>query len=201
MWAMGGGDDDAQEEWRRRMKPHNELPASLVLDVVLAETPVVVISLATAQVYRNGVDLEIDIRARENIGSNGFIGEDVLVGVEFSDGRRATNLPMVHGRTPPSSDDAVLAMGGGGGGQRSASMRLFLTPLPSPGELKLFCASPRRNVQEAATLLDADAIRVASSRARELWPWEPYGEYQPPDPPPPPPGGWFEATQGRADAP
>ncbi len=141
MWAMGGGKGEHEDEWRSRMKPDNELPASVALDVVLAETPDVVISISAVEVYRNGIDLRIDVRTRGDVLAGavggGFIGDEVLVGVEYPDGRRATNLPMWPPRTPPAPSDAQLTMGGGSGGQRAADMRMYLTPLPPPGTIKL----------------------------------------------------------------
>jgi len=202
MWAMGGSDSEHEAEWRRRIKPDNELPASVVLDVVLAETPEVVISLSAAEVYRNGVDLRVDVRTRGDViayaAGGGFIGDEVLIGVEYADGRRATNLPMWPPPAVPSPTEAQLATGGGSGGQRAADMRLYLTPLPPPGTLTMVCAWPQRGIPERVTVIDAEPLREAGGRARELWPWEPRGEQRPTEPPAAPPGGWFEETQHRS---
>ena len=184
------------------MKPDNELPASVALDVVLAETPDVVISISAVEVYRNGVDLGIDVRTRGNVVAGavggGFIGDEVLVGVEYPDGRRATNLPMWPPRTPPAPSDAQRLLGGGSGGQRAADMRMYLTPLPPPGTIKLICAWPQRDVRETTTLVDAEPLLAAAARARELWPWEPYREQRRPEPPAAPAGGWFEETRRQS---
>lgn len=199
---MGGGDTEHEDEWRRRAKPDNELPASVALDVVLAETDDVVISLATVEVYRNGVDLRVDVRTRGDVvagaTNGGFVGDEVLVGVEYADGRRATNLPMWPRPAVPSATEAQLATSGGSGGRRAADLRLYLTPLPPPGTLTIVCAWPQRGIPERVTVIDAEPLREAAGRVRELWPWEPYREQRPPEPPPAPPGGWFEETRHRA---
>lgn len=201
MWAMGGGDSEHEDEWRIRMKPDNELPASVALDVVLAETPDVVISISAVEVYRNGIDVQIDVRTGGDVvasaAGGGFI-EEVLIGVEYPDGRRATNLPMWPPPTAPSPSEVQLRMVGGSGGQRAADMRIYLTPLPPPGTIKLVCAWPQRDVRETTILVDAEPLLAAAARSRELWPWEPYREQRRPEPPAAPAGGWFEETRRQA---
>lgn len=135
MWAMSGREGEHEDEWCTRMKPDNELPASVALDVVLAETGDVVISLAAVEVYRNGVDLRVDVRTRGDVAASAAVDvsdDEVLVGVEYADGR-ATNLPMGPPPAVASPTEAQLATSGGSGGQWAADMRLYLTPLPTPG--------------------------------------------------------------------
>lgn len=201
---MRGSDGEREDEWRARSKPDNELPASVALDVVLAETTDVVISLSAVEVYRNGVDLRVDVRTRGDVAASaavgGFIGDEVLVGVEYADGRRATNLPMGPPPAVASPTEAQLATSGGSGGQRAADMRLYLTPLPPPGALTIVCAWPQRGIQEQVTVIAAEPLRDAASRVRELWPWEHYRERQQAEPLVVPPGGWFEETRRRASS-
>ena len=163
--------------------------------------------LPSLAVYRNGVDLMLELRARpSDVEDDELLGEalhghargqdkGLLLGVEFSDGRRASTLG---GHVGPPDDPAVptLVPGGGGGGMASASGTIFLSPLPPPGEVTLVVAWPHRAVPETTFALPTDEILAAASRVRELWPWEP--ERRSPRRSQPRPavaeGGWFAAT-------
>jgi hypothetical protein len=81
----------------------------------------------------------------------------------------------------------------GGGGERLVDVSVYLSPLPGPGELRITAASPARGLAETVTVLAADRLVTAASRAVALW--ELPDEEHPAQPPPPsvPPGSWFDA--------
>lgn len=155
--------------------------------------------LSSMRAYRNGVDFTLEARTRRSITDDdlgalhGDVGDQLLFGVEYSDGRSCT-LHSRHGARSVTSDEPGLRCGGGSGGGRRADMDLFLSPLPPPGELRSVCAWPARGIPETTTVVPAEDILRAAERAQELWPWEPepeltYHQARPPVPE----GGWFAA--------
>jgi hypothetical protein len=127
------------------------------------------------------------------VHGHGDASDRLLVGVEFSDGRRCTNIGSPF---PPGFHDSagrpLLTPGGGSGGTRSSDISLFLSPLPPPGDIRVVCAWPKFGLPEKITVLSADAMLEAARRVRVLWPWEP--EPEPvwgAKPPAVPEGGWF----------
>ena len=118
----------------------------------------------------------------------------MLVGVEFSDGRRGSTIADDLISTP--ADAPMLWSSGGQAGQRSASRTLFLSPLPPPGDLRLVCAWPAQGVRDTFTPLPGDRILEAARRVTLLWPWEPEGhEVAEPTYPEIPEGSWFADTR------
>jgi hypothetical protein len=126
-------------------------------------------------------------------------GNTLLLGVEYSDGRTGNNIGGFRGAMEQGVDPAspVLLPGGGGGGERLVDVGVYLSPLPPPGELRIIAAWPARGLAETVTVLAADRLVTAASRAVALW--ELPVEEQPAQPPPPPsvpPGSWFDRDRG-----
>jgi len=211
--AGSGGDDGAHREfetaWRRRQRPENEVPTSVAIDAVLADDHEVVVFIAGARVFSNGVDFTLEVRARHattggrgdmlgGVHGDGDPSDRLLLGFEFSDRRRCTNIGAPF--SPDSHDSAerpLLTPGGGSGGTRSSDISLFLSPLPPPGDLRIVCAWPKFGLPEKITVLSTDAILEAAHRVRVLWLWEP--EPEPvwgANPPAVPEGGWFAEQEG-----
>jgi hypothetical protein len=92
-------------------------------------------------------------------------------GVQFGDGRKATNLDRPHydleGRQP---DRPVLSQHGGGGGGSTWDLEHWVWPLPSAGRFAFVCEWPSRDVAESRAEIDAGLIPEAASRAVTLWP-------------------------------
>jgi hypothetical protein len=205
--AGSAGDDEEHREleaaMRRRQRPENEVPTSVAIDAVLADDHEVVVFISGARVFSNGVDFTLEVRARyaTTDGRGGMLGgvhgdgdpsDRLLLGFEFSDRRRCTNIgaPFL----PDFQDSAerpALTPGGGTGGTRSSDISMFLSPLPPPGDLRVVCAWPKFGLQEKTTVLSADAILEAARSVRVLWPWEPEPEIVWGVPPAVPEGGWF----------
>ena len=200
MWtaAFGadGGPDD--EQLRRMSAPDNEIPVAVPLNVLLARTDDAAMALLDLQVYTTGMSLTLAVRARSGPGArdlNNLVFEHrpsgagrLLLGVEFADGRRASNL---YGLEPQS--DVVFHSGGGGGGDRSVDQSWWLSPLPPEGPLTFVTRCAALGIRETRTVVDASVIRGAAADVITLWPWTPpdYGEHPPPPPPDLPEGSWF----------
>mgnify|MGYP001791439518 CR=1 FL=1 len=216
--AAGSGEDDkAHREFeaalRRRQRPENEVPISVAIDAVLADGQEVVVFISGARVFSNGVDFTLEVRARHgtNDGRGGMLGgvhghgdpsNRLLLGVEFSDGRRCTNIGAPFTADfHDSADRPLLTPGGGSGGTRASDISLFLSPLPPPGDLRVVCAWPKFGLPEKITVLSADAIVEAAHRVRVLWPWEPEPEPEWGAKPPKGPEGGRGRGQERAKPP
>ena len=168
-------------------------------------------------VFSHGVKFSVQVRFREPHSDGGrdmmeAIHGDrspknrLLLGVEFADGRRCSNIyGQGFARADPSAvDEPLLSHGGGGGGSEGGGhVSLFLSPLPPPGELRLISAWPHRGLRETVTLLPADDIQEAAARVVELWPREPISAHiqrrpEPPEFPAVAEGDWFASDIERA---
>lgn len=121
-------------------------------------------------------DLDLDMamhrywRGRRR-GSEPGLPDDLLrFGVEFEDGRKATNL----GRGWAEAEDEtpqgpILMPRGGGGGGRSYRTGWWLWPLPPGENLTFVCEWPAHGIGLTTHQADAGAIREAADRARPIW--------------------------------
>jgi hypothetical protein len=201
MWSTGMGDDEPDEDFFRLFSaPENEIPVGLPTSVVLARTDDAAVALFGLQVYTTGVAFTLVIRVRPSsqLGSGRALNELVwgrgsgpgrfLIGIELSDGRRASGLSM-----PDRDSDLVFHSGSGSGGEASVEQTWWLSPLPPDGPLRLVVRCPELGIEETVTELDASAMRRAADGVVTLWPWERPPEDRQVEPPPPdvPPDSWF----------
>jgi hypothetical protein len=99
------------------------------------------------------------------------------VGIEFADGRTATNLDYLakpEPSTEPDPSNPVLFPGTGGGGGGAAGysymrQQLYVWPVPSNGDITLIVDWPYRRMPESRTVLNGDEIRSASGAAIDVW--------------------------------
>jgi hypothetical protein len=207
----GPEDPEDEQELRRRERLHegrageNEVPVSVAFDAVLARTDDLAVFVSGLRVFSNGVELTVEVRARTTPADDryglsealhGHRDAQLLLGVEFADGRRCSTIDWDLMSGPPGTPR--LWPGGGSGGQRSADASYFLSPLPPPGELRLVCAWPEAGIEDTVTPLPTQQILDAAARVVELWPWEPEIHEESYEPPAPrvPEHSWF-AVQHR----
>jgi len=199
--ALDNGAPDP-EFYRRLNAPENELPVTLPRNLVLARTDDVAVALTGLQVFTTGVSFQLSARARSGSafpdldrGLGDIFWEHrpgsprFLLGVEFSDGRRASSLPF-----PGATGEIVFHQSGGGGGETAVDQSWWLSPLPPDGPLRVVARCPDIGLAETTVELDGTAIRRAGEGATVLWPWEPPRDRGPEPPPPPadlPAGSWF----------
>ncbi|HJQ73889.1 MAG TPA: hypothetical protein VJ814_03310, partial [Gaiellaceae bacterium] len=106
---------------------------------------------------------------------DGLEPEVLRLGVQFSDGRKATN---VDGRMPfgmPGEPDEppegpVLFPRGGGGGDGRWQQGFWVWPLPPAGPLAFVCEWPAAGIPETRNEIDAALVRDAAADAAVLWP-------------------------------
>ena len=215
--AVSMGDDESPEDVRaqlaRHAPPDNEAPVAVAVNAVVGRSDGAAVILSGFQVYSSGVEFTLAVRLREEpmgsmrrdihelVGFNGpgaDASSHLLLGVEFSDGRRAANIgiPSWHQGVP--ADQPMLAGGGGGGGGKTYDQTTWLTPVPPAGPMTFVCAWAAFDIEETHTPVDGTALAEARSRVVELWPWEPPRQeaYEPVEPQLPA-TGWFADTLGR----
>lgn len=174
--------------------PDNVAGCSVALNLVLGRSERAAIWIASADVYPEGFEFEVEIRHRFDEGEieHPFFmhhprrrrrhGEDELdpelvrFGIEFSDGRKATNL----GRHPPFAlpgapdeppEGPVLSPSrGGGGGSGRWHHGFWAWPLPPEGPLAFVSEWPVAGIAETRTEIDSALIRAAAADVVELWP-------------------------------
>lgn len=199
MWSIGGHIEPDDDLYRRMSPPDNEVPVALPQNVLLARTDDVAVALLGLQVSSTGVAFHLTVRARasaltrldhtlnELVWDHGPRGGRFLMGVEFADGRRASNAPGT------SSEGVVFHSGGGGGGDTSIDQSWWLSPLPPEGPVRLVVRCPELGIEETAVQLDGTALRRAADDVLTLWPWESpeRDHHEPPSPPDLPDDSWF----------
>ena len=144
--SVGGAGRDGPAEERmvafaRRMNPpENEIPAAVAISALLARTQDVAIALIGGHACTFGLRFDLVIRLRQEPRDamahklHGQLGghpgmedsdERLLLGVEYADGRTATNLQSFGFRGIPADHDpeepSLSPMGGAVGGVRSTS--------------------------------------------------------------------------------
>jgi len=203
MLVSGDGDDDGR--MRRFNPPENEVPAVVPVGVVLARTEASAVSLTGVRVFSTGLSFTVDLRCRPEALPDGVVdlgsqlwrgrsGDQLLVGVEFADGRRASNLPRHDPFGDPADAEAVVFhQGSGSGNQLSVEQEWWLSPLPPPGPLRVVVRCDLLGLPEATVELDGAAIQAAAEGVVVLWPWVSPSAMEPPVPVMPdlPADSWF----------
>jgi hypothetical protein len=166
--------------------PHNVLPGVAPMELILARTDQTVVAIASIQAYPAGFDFTLSLRlhtvsVREDQQLPHLFGpvfeadplpdEFLRFGVQFADGRKATNLDRPpydpEGQEP---DPPVLNQHGGGGGGSAWDIEHWVWPLPPAGPFAFVCEWPGRGIAESRVEIDAGLILEAAGRAVTLWP-------------------------------
>lgn len=200
------------ERWQRRMSPpENEFPAGVGITVLLASTDDVAVGLTQVEAFSTGFRFNLAARVRQ-LPSGLIRGElfmhvsshvpdlqiplenRLLVGIEYSDGRRASTLGDTGAFSPGAemdSDQLVMVPQGGGGAELAVDQGFWVAPLPPPGPVTVVVTWSGFGIEESRTVLDGDSLRAAAASSQTLWP--PQSAAKPPQPPTPPrpTSGWF----------
>jgi hypothetical protein len=116
---------------------------------------------------------EADGRSRDRFDSmmghhsrNGDVMSQLLLGVEFTDGRKATTLNF----GPPTDGRPAITQRGGGGGGGRFDTGYWVWPLPPEGDLSLVLQWEDQGIPATRLHLDAAAICNAAAESEPLWP-------------------------------
>jgi len=202
-WPHG----DDEDRLRRFQAPENEVPAVVAVSPVLARTDNTPLALTRVPVFRTRLGFTVAPRCRPGALPAGEVDlgglmwrgrrgrpSELLVGVEFADGRRASSLPGGDPFGAPDGPDVlVLNQGSGSGQQLTVEQEWWLSPLPPAGPLRVVVRCDLLGLPETAVELDGAAIRAAAEDVVVLWPWVPPSALEPPAPPAPdlPADSWF----------
>jgi hypothetical protein len=196
--------------------PKGVLPGIVPLELVLARTAQIAVCVTRLGVYPSGFDLDLVTMAsdeadeldpllfagrrfrhrRRREGDEEIPKGMLRFGVEFADGRKATNtadqplanlaggtmsISTMTSRSDPPQEPAgpVLNLGGGGGGGGNWRQSIWIWPLPPAGQLTFVCQWPEANIELTRHQIDAQIILDAATRAQVIF------ADVPPDPMPP----------------
>lgn len=171
-----------------RHADHGEIPAVAGLNIVMAQTDDVAVVLGQLEVWHGGLQLTLwavahdatvnllSALAREvyaEAGRSWPPPELLRFGVQYADGRKATNLD--EDRLDPSEPSPPIAelhlqqylRSGGTGGH---CMGFRLTPLPPEGTMLFVCEWPEYAIAESRVMVEGKLVLDAAARARRLWP-------------------------------
>jgi hypothetical protein len=174
--------------------PENEFGVAVPVRLLLARTDELALALFDITAYSTGFSLRLGLRLHPDAsidprglmmqlhgGPMGGGDEQLRFGVEFADGRKATNVGP---RRPPGEEELPISLtprGGGGGGGLSFDVGYWVFPLPPPGKLTVAVEWPARGLPETRHELAADAILEAAELSEQLWEDErPIGRRPPP---------------------
>ncbi len=168
--------------------PDNEVGISVPQSALLARTDEVAVALLGLTAFSTGFQLQGTVRTRQQLDTlhEAFVmhrrtrhsaeldPELFRFGIEFADGRKATNLGHPFQREQQDEDPAqpVLMPRGSGGGGKSWEMNWWVWPLPPPGPLTLVYEWPAHGIELTRYELDAATVLEAASRVETLWPDE-----------------------------
>jgi hypothetical protein len=166
--------------------PLDVLPGVVPVELVIARSDQTVVAVTGMRAYPTGFGFTLSLRRRhlpdrqqhqfpflfDYDPSEGHPTPDEFprFGVQFADGRKATNLdrhPLTDGEEPVPP---VLTQGSGGGGGQIWDMEQWVWPLPPPGPVAFVCEWPAGGIAESRTEIDARSILEAAERAVTLWP-------------------------------
>jgi hypothetical protein len=152
----------------------HEVGSPIALRLLLVRTSTVVVVVHRIVAYRTGATFALSARAaggtpalvQSLFGAGSEDDESALrFGIEFADGRRATNVGI------PRLDESSIALMARRGSRRGtgADWRYELRPLPPPGPLTLALEWAAAGVPFTARQIDADPIIEAGHRSAPLW--------------------------------
>jgi hypothetical protein len=186
--------------------PSGTLPGVVPLELILARTAQVAVGVTRLGAYASGFELELltmasdeaeeldplffegrRMRPRSRQSAASEIPDGMLrFGVEFADGRKATNtadqpLANLAGGTISVSAAVsesgkvqapaapVLRLGGGGGGGGNWRQSVWIWPLPPPGRLTFVCQWAEAGIELTRSDIDAQVILDAAARAQVIF--------------------------------
>ncbi len=169
-------------------RPENWMGGAVSLEVVLARTPDAAVILQHLVAFPMGFEFQIVSYFRSDqevwdpmhglAGLRGQPGdaygvlsdEHLRIGVQFSDGRSATNVAPPVWFVDANATGPMLHPGDGGASPSRVWTTYWAWPLPPPGALTFVCEWPKFGVALTRQEMDAQLLITAASRSVELWP-------------------------------
>lgn len=177
-------EDDALAEWWRA--PRDELGEEIPLDQLVAESKTARVTLLSLVAYSNGFDLKIlgewlegALEASVHTIVEPQSDQFLRIGVEFADGRRATNMDWAReDRDAGEKEDAPPEKPHMGIAHPQVLHRigytnigeLWIWGLPPQGDLVVVCEWPAVGIPVTRFTVAGGGIRAAAKRSPNLWP-------------------------------
>ncbi|WP_194910919.1 hypothetical protein [Catenulispora rubra] len=178
------------------MMPDAALPAEMAENAIIVREEGLAIAIGGLSVYPNGFDFSLHIRSRSDGDQIDPYGhrrrrdylrntvrpdpgdpeQNLRVGVQFADGRRAASNQSLRPLTPDQDvdpDEVVLLGGHGGGGGRAYDLTYWIHPLPPEGPVTIVISWLAQGITEVRHDFDGAAILAAAEKAVQLWDDEP----------------------------
>jgi len=173
--------------------PDGVIGYTIPLNLVIGRAEKAAVWIPALTVYRDGFEFEVEVRhrldddqfehpffmAHHHLRRRRDAGEDLpdellRLGIEFSDGRKATNLGGPHWLRPEDPDGEpegplLQPSGGGGGGGGRWRHGFYVWPLPPPDTLAFVCEWPAASIELTRGEIDTDRLRGAVTDAVTLW--------------------------------
>ncbi len=168
--------------------PRGTLPGVVALELVLAENDRFAVCISHLAVYPTGFAFEAfafaapvqDERelpdplmlgpARDRpLGSRGLPDQLLRFGVQFSDGRKATNTGDFLSEPDETPDAPVMRFSRGGGGGGLWHLSGWVWPLPPPGPTAFVCQWPAAGIPLTRREIDDQLIPDAAGRAQMIY--------------------------------
>lgn len=176
--------------------PRDVLGGVVPIEQVLFRNQELVIALASAAAFPQGVELRLRLAARHPEGGDEDVWWDrrellfggphrhrvrpgkpladelLRFGVRFPGGAKATTVDRHPGENPHGPVLRDSGEGGGGGGDRFVASRrnLWLWPLPPPEPFEFVIEWPAFDVPLTFVTVDGEPIAMAARRAQPYWP-------------------------------
>jgi hypothetical protein len=166
--------------------PDNEAGIVVPLNSLLARSREVAVVLLSATVFSAGFELTSAARTRERIDAlhETFVMHHrrqksaeldprfLRFGLEFADGRKATNLGYPGYAVERDADPSqpVFMPRGSSSGGRSWEGNWWVWPLPPAGPLTVVCEWPAYGIALTRHELDAGMLLDAAAQVEQLWP-------------------------------
>ena len=170
--------------------PAGTLPGVAALELVLAHTDRVAIYIARLLGYPTGFGFDVMVIAApagqdEQLDMGAALfghhrrghhrqldpldPERLRLGVQFSDGQKATNIGTFDDTEDQPSGPVMHAVGGSGS-DREYHQEQWVWPLPPPGRLSFVCEWPAAGIELTRHEIDAQDVLDAAGRAQTLFP-------------------------------
>jgi hypothetical protein len=164
--------------------PDDEAGMVVPLNLLLTWSEEVAVRLLSATVFSTGFELATAVRTSEPIEAlhesfglhyrrrksaelePGFF----RFGLEFADGRKATNLGYPGSALRGDPSQPVLVPRGSGGGHRRWDGDWWVWPLPPAGPLSVVCEWPAYGIALTRQEFDAGVLLGAAAKVEQLWP-------------------------------
>lgn len=157
-------------------EPPAKLGGALPLALIVGKSDRAAVVLQQALVYPEGMVLTLDaispdeelLHAQFRMGHRtAELPDEVMrFGVEFADGRKATNLGF--GFQPANEPSALLLGKSGSGGSGRITWRYGLWPLPTEDPFWFVCEWPAPGIPLTRTALDTHSVVAAAAQSRAL---------------------------------